>query len=323
MYIKALKKNKNIEISKINIVSSDFYLPEYSKVKNLFSELIQHPDTVNLLKEIWEDLRMAYKFGSLIRIEEKIEYITAKLKSSGQGILWSNNTLTFWDEWKTKVFRKIIETLQKYSKNNNGSIKFFKTKTQDSMLFADIISHKYDIAVANPPYTDSGSYGKELKNFVTKNYKKPLSFYSNLYAVFLKRCSELINKNGKIGMIHPLTFMYIKSYEDMRRYILNNFYINVLIELGIGGVFRIPINVDVTMYILEKNNFKDDSFFMNLQPYKNQINKKDIFLNSYKDYLNNEANKHNFTLQQDDFRKIESYPFIYWISDELREKFLK
>jgi len=321
LYIKALKKNKNTKITNINIVSSDFYLPEYSKVEKLFSELIQHPDTVNLLEEIWEDLQMAYKFGSLIRIEEKIEYITAKLKSSGQGILWAGNELTFWDEWKNKVFRKIIEVLQKYTENNNGNIKFFKNKTQDSMLFAEIISNKYDIAVANPPYTDSGNYGKELKNFITKNYKKPLSFYPNLYAVFLKRCSELINEDGKIGMIHPLTFMYIKSFEDTRKFILNNFHINLLIELGIGGVFQMPINVDVTMYILEKNNFKDDSFFMDLQPYKNQINKKDIFFYSYKDYLNNKKNKHNYTLQQDDFRKIESCPFIYWISDNLREKF--
>jgi len=321
LYIKALKKNKNVKISYMNIVSSDFYLPEYAEVKNLFNELIQSSDTVNLLKEIWEDLRMAYKFGSLIRIEEKIEYITNKLKSPGQEILWANNELTFWDEWKAKVFRKIREVLQKYSKNSNGNIKFFKTKTQDSMLFAEIISNKYDIAVANPPYTDLGSYGEQLKIFIEKNYKKPLSFYSNLYAVFLKRCSELINKNGKIGMIHPLTFMYIKSFEDMREFILNNFHVNLLIELGIGGVFQMPINVDVTMYILEKNNVEDDSFFMNLQPYKNQINKKDIFFYSYKDYLNNKKNKHNFILQQNDFRKIESCPFIYWISDELREKF--
>ena len=230
LYIKALKRNKNVKISNMNIVSSDFYLPEYSKVKNLFSELIQHPDTISLLEEIWEDLRMAYKFGSLIRIEEKIEYITNKLKSPGQEILWGNNALTFWDEWKAKVFRKIIEALQKYSKNNNGNIKFFKTKTQDSMLFAEIISNKYDVAVANPPYTDSGSYGKELKNFITKNYKKPFSFYSNLYAVFLKRCSELINENGKIGMIHPPTFMYLKSFEDTRRHILNKFHIHIFVE---------------------------------------------------------------------------------------------
>jgi hypothetical protein len=321
LYIKALKKNKNIKISKMNIVSSDFYLPEYITVEKLFDELIKGPETINLLKEIWEDLQIAYKFGSLVRIEEKIEYIKNKLKKSGQRILWADKELLLWDEWKVKVFIKIKEVLQEYSKNNNGSIKFFKTKTQDSMLFAEIISNEYDIAVTNPPYTDSGSYGKELKNFITKNYKKPLSFYPNLYAVFLKRCSELINEKGKIGMIHPLTFMYIKSFEDMRKFILNNFHINMLIEFGIHGVFQMLINVDVMIYIIEKTCIKDNSFFMNLQPYKFHKNKKDIFFDSYKDYLNNKKNKHNYILQQNDFKKIKSSPFIYWISDKFREIF--
>ena len=119
LYVKALKKNNNINITNMNIVSSDFYLPEYKEVKSLFYELIKNDDTITLLEDIWEDLRMAYKFGSLIRIEEKIEYITNTLKSPGQEILWGNNALTFWDDWKSKVFRKIIEALQKYSKNNN------------------------------------------------------------------------------------------------------------------------------------------------------------------------------------------------------------
>ena len=323
LYIKALKKNKDIKISNMNIVSSDFYLPEYSKVENLFSELIQHPDTVNLLREIWEDLRMAHKYGSLIRIKEKIEYITNKLRSPGQEILWGNNALTFWDEWKAKVFGKIREALQKYSKNNNGNIKFFKTKTQESMLFAEIISNKYDIAVANPPYTDSGSYGKELKNFITKNYKKPLSFYSNLYAVFLKRCSELINRNGKVGMIHPLTFMYIKSYEDMRKFILNNFHINIFVEYGLSDLFG-SIMVDPAFYILEKNSYKNKTLFISMNQYTRTPEenfKEEYTKNALKNYIEEKNDKNLYLLDQSKLKIIESYPFVYWISDGFREKF--
>jgi hypothetical protein len=318
LYIKALKKNKNIKISKMNIVSSDFYLPEYDKVESLFNELIQHPDTTNLLEEIWEDLRMAYKFGSLIRIEEKIEYITNKLKSPGQEILWGNNALTFWDEWKAKVFRKIIEALQKYSKNNNGSIKFFKTKTQDSMIFAEIISNKYDIAVANPPYTDSGSYGEKIKNFITKNYKKPLSFYSNLYTVFLKRCSEFINENGKIGMIHPPTFMYLKSFEDTRRYILGKFHIH----MGYLGLFTPTARVDSAIYILEREKNYNRSIFIKLNDLYETKRKESLF-NAFSSYLKKENHKLLFIIDQSKLKIIESYPFVYWISDDIREKFLK
>jgi len=323
LYIKALKKNKNIKISKMNIVSSDFYLPEYAIVEKLFNELIKGPETINLLKEIWEDLRMAYKFGSLIRIEEKIERVTAKLKGPGQAILWASSELTFWDEWKEKVFIRIKEVLQKYSKNTNGNKKFFKTKTQDSMIFAEIISNKYDIAVANPPYTDSGSYGKELKNFITKNYKKPLSFYSNLYVVFLKRCSELINENGKIGMIHPHTFMFIKSYEDVRKFILNNFHINLFADYGLDRVnlFGPNILLESVFYIFEKSNYNKSSIFLTVTFDLQEKFKKQEIINAFKDCILDNENKRIYKLDQSKLKNIESCPFIYWISDDLRENF--
>jgi len=323
LYIKALKKNKNVKISNMNIVSSDFYLPEYKEVKSLFYELIQSSDTVNLLEEIWEDLRMAYKFGSLIRIEEKVEQITAKLKGPGQAILWASSELTFWDEWKEKVFIRIKEVLQKYSKNTNGNKKFFKTKTQDSMIFAEIISNKYDIAVANPPYTDSSNYGNELKIFIEKNYKKPLSFYSNLYAVFLKRCSELINENGKIGMIHPHTFMFIKSYEDVRKFILDNFHINLFIDYGLDRVnlFGPNILLDSVFYIFEKSNYNKPSIFLTVTFDLQEKYKKQEIINALKDCILDKINKRVYKLDQSKLKIIKSYPFVYWISDGFREKF--
>jgi len=323
LYIKALKKNKNVEISKMNIVSSDFYLPEYKEVKSLFYELLKNNDTVTLLEDIWEDLRMAYKFGSLIRIEEKVEQITAKLKGPGQAILWASSELTFWDNWKEKVFIRIKEVLQEYGKINNGNIKFFKTKTQESMLFAEIISNKYDIAVANPPYTDSGSYGKELKIFIEKNYKKPLSFYSNLYAVFLKRCSEFINENGKIGLIHPHTFMFIKSYEDVRKFILDNFHINLFIDYGLDRVnlFGPNILLDSAFYVFEKSNYNKPSIFFTVTFDLQEKYKKQELINALKDYTLDNENKRIYKLDQSKLKIIESYPFIYWISDEFRGKF--
>ncbi len=296
LFIKALKKNKNVRIDKMNVVSSDFYLTEHAEVKSLFESLIQAPETVNLLKDIREDLRAAYKYGSLIRIEEKIDNVTNK---------------------------KIIEFLDKYSSDTNGNIKFFKNKTKDSMVFADIISKKYDVAVANPPYTDSGSYGKELKQFITKNYKKPFSFYSNLYAVFLKRCSDLINENGKLGMIHPLTFMYIKSYQDMRKYILSHFHINLFVEYGLSNLFG-SIMVDPAFYILEKNSHDNETLFISMNQYTRTPEenfKEEYTKNALKNYITGKEDKNNYLLNQEKLKLIEGYPFIYWISDNLRERF--
>ena len=322
LYIKALKYNRNVIIDHTNVVSTDFYLPEFDEISEVFRELKLHKDARDLLRYIWDDLRLAYKFGSLIRIEERVIPILEKYRKQGQISLLQVRDVDLLEQWEKTVIPAIKGAVEKYTTNGKGTGSFFKTKTLDSLTFVEILQNKFDVVVANPPYTSSGDFGTELKAFMVANYKKPLSFNSNLYSAFIKRNTELLNENGKMGMIHPLTFMYIKSYEYVRKYIINNYHINVLIEFGIGGVFlSSSVQVDVVGYILEKEKNVFDSFFMNLQAYKNHSNKNDIFLNSYSNYLNGVEDKHNFSLDQTKLKLIKSWPFIYWISDAFRGKF--
>ena len=320
LYIKAIKRNKDARISRMNVVSTDFYLPEYDDVKTFFKELTQHTETEALLKDIWDDLRMAYKFGSLIRVEERVESIVARFKDSGKIAFGYSN----WDEWREDVFNKIKEIIINYGKEGNGNARFFKTKTLDSLTFVEILLNKFDVVVANPPYTDSANYGPELKAFINDNYKKPQAFHSNLFATFLKRNTELLTTFGKVGIIHPLTFMYIKSFEDMRKYILNNFHINLFVEYGLSDLFG-AIMADPAIYILEKGDTSSqESVFISMNQYtrtpkenlKEQYTKEALY-----NYINNMPNKNLYTIDQSKLKQIKSWPFIYWISDEFREKF--
>ena len=115
---------------------------------------------------------------------------------------------------KNKNFDNILDNL-KFAVNQNVAkqgLTFLNTKTQDAIIFLDLLTQKYDVAVANSPYTDSADFGPELKKFVDANYKIPYKFNTNLYATFIKRCSELVCETGKVAMVHPPTFMYIKTF---------------------------------------------------------------------------------------------------------------
>ena len=46
-----------------------------------------------------------------------------------------------------------------------------------------------------------------------------------------------------------------------------------------------------------------------------------ILFKAYSDYLDGQPNDRVYTLPQSKLKGIKSYPFIYWISDEFREKF--
>ena len=304
--------------SRMNLVSTDFYLPPYEEVQDFFKELTQHTHARVLMQELWDDLRMAHKFGSLIRIEERIQAKVEWFETQRQ-IDWE----TIDADWQTEALGKIKEAIERYSDNAQNSTRFFRSKTLDSITFVEILLNKFDVVVANPPYTSSANYGKELRIFVETNYKKPLAFHNNLFAAFLKRNSELINKKGKIGIIHPLTFMYIKTFEDMRKYILDNFHIHVFVEYGLSDLFG-GIMADPAFYILERDTLKADSLFISMNQYTRTPEenfKEEYTKTALKNYILKKPNKNIHLVAQSKLKLIDSYPYIYWISDEFRNKF--
>ena len=303
-----------------NVVSTHFFLDDYEKVKDTF-ETIDNLDESkrNIMRMIWDDLSNAYKFGSLVRVDETLDKI---LPNDDNHSLFAQEQMEDMFSFKQQFMNQLRQKVNELGEL--GSNAYTLAKTNDAISFLEIIANKYDVVVANPPYTDSGDFGTELKKFIEENYKKPLKFNSNLYACFIKRCCELAGDDGKMGMIHPMTFMYIKTFEDVRKFILDETHIDLFVEYGLSNLFG-SIMVDPAFYVLDmsKQN-KKDSIFISLDQYTRtpeEKNKRTYCLQALSDYISGQANKHVYTLPQSKLKGIKSYPFIYWISDEFREKF--
>ncbi len=75
----------------------------------------------------------------------------------------------------------------------------------------------------------------------------------------------------------------------------------------------------------KKGGSKDkEAWFVSLYQYTRTPNekfKKDLCLKALDNYIAGIDNEHNYTIQQSKLKIIKSWPFIYWISDEFREKF--
>ena len=303
-----------------NVVSTHFFLPQYEELQGTFEILGSWSQKqIEAIEHIWNDLCSAYKFGSLVRVEERLNEM---MPNDVNHSMFKEFEMESLFEYKNNVITQLRNNVNKWG--GQGSNDYTLAKTNDAISFLDIISHKYDVVVANPPYTDSGDFGKELKAFIDENYKKPLKFNSNLYACFIKRCCELAGDDGKVGMIHPMTFMYIKTFEDVRKFILDETHIDLFVEYGLSNLFG-SIMVDPAFYVLDmsKQN-KKDSIFISLDQYTRtpeEKNKKTYCLQALSDYISGQSNKHIYTLPQSKLKGIKSYPFIYWISDEFREKF--
>lgn len=322
LFIKAmqLKGRRGKMPTYCNVVSSHFSLPDYETIEATFEMGDAHWDEKQreVIKDIWNDLCNAHKFGSLLRLKEKIEAMMPKQERS----LFNDYQIHDFFSFKNQAIEMLRKQVHQWG--GEGSNAYSLSLVNDAMTFLDILTTSFDVAVANPPYTDSSDFGPELKEFAEANYKKPMKFNINLYACFIKRCCELTDELGKVGMIHPHTFMFIKTFEDVRKFMIENTHINTMVDFGLDRVnlFGPGILLDATFYTLDKKDVENmPGVYFNITANLQEKYKKGTLEKAYADYCNGQPNDRVYLLPQDKLKAIKSWPFIYWISDEFREKF--
>ncbi|MDD7508368.1 MAG: BREX-1 system adenine-specific DNA-methyltransferase PglX [Prevotella sp.] len=322
LFIKAmqLKGRRGKMPTYCNVVSSHFSLPDYETIEATFEMGDAHWDEKQreVIKDIWNDLCNAHKFGSLLRLKEKIEAMMPKQEHS----LFYDYQIHDFFSFKNQAIEMLRKQVHQWG--GEGSNAYSLSLVNDAMTFLDILTTSFDVAVANPPYTDSSDFGPELKEFAEANYKKPMKFNINLYACFIKRCCELTDELGKVGMIHPHTFMFIKTFEDVRKFMIENTHINTMVDFGLDRVnlFGPGVLLDATFYTLDKKDVENTpGVYFNITANLQEKYKKGTLEKAYADYCNGQPNDRVYLLPQDKLKAIKSWPFIYWISDEFREKF--
>lgn len=298
-----------------NVVASNFYLPSYEEIR--FAE--EWTDWDNKKKEVvakvWDDLAEARKFGSLVRVEQPIRELAEAQSIAKEGLFAGEDESSLFN-FRRNAVDAIREHFQRFVQTDAYS----STKINDALTFLDIISQPFDVAVANPPYTDSGDFGPELKKFIVDNYTKPYKVGVNLYSTFIRRCYELVSDNGKIGMVNPPTYMFIKTFEDTRKLILEKTTIDIFVHWGYLGMFSPSARVDSCMFVLDKSKSGSDSVFIKLDDMY-ELHRKAELDRVYPDVCEGRGNARVYRLPQDKLRQIKSWPFIYWISDDFRKKF--
>jgi hypothetical protein len=117
-----------------------------------------------VIEEIWTDLQQAHKFGSLVKIEEKLNIKLHGLVEQKGISLFGEQEVVEYERFKKDFFKNLETAVAQYATQQGNS--FLTDKTKDAITFLKIITQKYDVATANPPYTDSADFGPELKKYI-------------------------------------------------------------------------------------------------------------------------------------------------------------
>jgi len=92
-----------------------------------------------------------------------------------------------------------------------------------------VMGRKYNCVITNPPYMGTKSMNVTLKNFIQKYY---LDTKRDLYSVFIEKCLDFTRDRGFTSMITMQSWMFLSSFEKLRRKILENHEIDTMVHLG-------------------------------------------------------------------------------------------
>ena len=167
---------------------------------------------------------------------------------------------------------------------------------------AEVLAQQYDVVVTNPPYM--GNLPTKMTEYVITYY--PDSRY-DLYSVFIEKCTEFTSQSGYVAMITQHTWMFISSFDSLRRKMLQCNWCN-LVHLGTKAFESIGGEVVQTVaFVFRKRMVRDySSIGSRLVDYNTAETKEIAYLN----------HKNEYAFRTSNFELLPGTPYVYWLSDK-------
>ena len=273
------------------IVPNVYAIQESGNITDSIIEFIQKHDEkivndVIYLKEIFESGK---EFGSLIQVKN-IDF---------------NNLRTSLSE--------IIDN----SKSTLTDINITNIISNDLMALinqAELLSKKYSAVVTNPPYMNK--FEKNLKDFAKKYYK---DYSKDLFSMFIYRNFDFCKKYGYNSLMTPFVWMFIKNYDNLRKFIINNKSISSLIQLEYSAFSE--ATVPICTFVLSNFDKNYAGTYLKLSEFTGgmDVQKEKVLQIIKGDEILNDKNK--FVTTQLNFNKIPGNSIAYWVDKSILNLF--
>lgn len=167
----------------------------------------------------------------------------------------------------------------------------------------ETMARKYDVVVTNPPYAGMGNLSAKVNEFAKENY--PTS-KSDLSTIFMERTLSMCKNDCYMSMINIPVWMFLTTYEKLRKSILlNDTYVNML-HLG-RGIFGSDFGT--TAFVIQKGHIQNykGSYrrLFDKQGAVDSVETKEQWFFSEKGL---------YVAKQDELAKIPGAPLAYWAS---------
>ena len=272
-------------------------IEESNEISEGTRKLIKENLLINFEK-LLDEFYDAKEYGSILKIEYMdIEHLYRELKVLREAYFKQGQMSLIYDNISEEDFEKDCEIIERL------------------IIQQKIMTDRYDVVITNPPYMGNSRMNPKLKEYTDKNYPE---VKSDLFSVFIKKTYSLTKTKGLTALVTPYVWWFIKSYEELRNFVLKNTKIDSLIQLEYNAFEGACIPVGT--FILRKETSKNyRTECIKLLDFKGIENQPIKTLEA----IENPKCGWRYKADQKEFEKIPGSPIAYWVSDKIREIFEK
>lgn len=208
-------------------------------------------DAIEDIEKLADSFRNAKTIGSLLKIKH---------------MNWERIAETL-DLLENKVVYNIFN-----ERLNSVGVRLIKKLVKQ----AQILSDKYDVMITNPPYIGISSMEEPVREYANTFYPNSKS---DMFAMFME--TEFVKTNGFLAMINMHSWMFLSSFEKLRRHLIDTQEIVTMAHLGahafetIGGEV-----VQTTAFVIRNVHLGGNGVYFRLVDSKDKEN----------DFVNNLSN---------------------------------
>ena len=179
---------------------------------------------------------------------------------------------------------------------------FVRVKLSQLVQIAQILKAKFDVIVTNPPYMGTARLDTDYSAYVKKHFPRAKA---DLFAMFIEKFNAALKKGGYSALVTMQSWMFLSSFEKMRKHLLAHYTISNLMHME-NGVMGIAFGTAV----LVTRNVQSKEFVGTYH----QIKSGDARMGDPQS-LPIPGNRFNRT-NQANFEKIPGSPIAYWYSSQ-------
>ena len=200
------------------------------------------------------------------------------------------------------------------------------------------LTENYHALVMNPPYMGGGNMNGVLSKYVKDNYKNGKA---DLATVFVEMMGQRTSANGSYAFIIPPSWMFLSTFEGLRKNIIENQSIESLLHLS-RGVFGADFGASSAVIKNTSNANACGTYFRMVERTFQEFEQSHLRM-LFEQTLANHDFKYNFkeytkdvtelpysengnriyypNVEQKNFEKIPGAPIGYWVSPKIQEIF--